>query len=557
MHQTETTQTNSSWYIDPRVTDLVLDPNEQVVDADAHMLTLPETPLSATAAMMGLTNASNIREIGMYGPSSAASVTETNRDNPNLKLYDGVLFPRDAHIVANILWPWFPALTRTTILTTLQHAGIEDTFWRQEGLKDEQEPWAIPHEVRNPDDPIALRLSQMKDWGWPYFGAIDTTVKSIKAINAVALDQAAGGMGFLDETYQGRDGRDHSVGEALAGQMNWLRTHMDLNPEGLLESIQVNPKHHANKNWTDSPDSFFHADGSWAAHHPEKGWGVAALEVQAEVYDALLGAAEVYGNLASSAVDDHKAFLEAEAADFTARATRLRHIILDKFWVENPAHAGGFFARGTDRDAAGNLRPLAVRTSDMGHLLNSAILDGDDPETVRKREAVVRNLFSQEMLCISGIRTLSSDSPHYWEDRYHDGNSWPWQTYYIARGLERHGYQALAADLKQRVWSVHTATGIFPEYVSGSNDPARRLVRRRVVIRDDRILGDPEHPIGQPAQEIQAWTVAAILALECERGMHPEIAAFSQLAMKPSDADKRALEAELLSRVVPVPIAAQ
>jgi glycogen debranching enzyme len=528
-----------------------LDLNETILDVMHFTPTMPARHLPALKSIMRLTAAPRSKEIGLHGPSNAANATEEKRDVAELNLYD-VFFPRDAHVVAGFLREKHPELTKATIMESLRFTGVRENL-RSTGLKDEQELWKVPHEIRDGEnDPIAVRLSQEKDWGWPYYGAVDTTVKNVKAIASVALDESAGGEGFLQEGYIGLDDREHTVGEALQGHLNWIRKRMDLNPEGLVESLWTNPKHHANQTWADSPDAFFHADGSWAEHHPDKNWGVASIELQAETYDALRGAIELYTRQIGHVEGERKKFLETEIQDLTARSKNLRTVVVDKFWVEDPEHFGGFFARGTDRDEEGNLRSLDVRSSDMGHLLNSEILKGDDPDTAQKREAVIRNLFSSEMLSPSGIRTLSTDSARYWEERYHGGNSWPWSTYYIALGLQKHGYYGLAHELKKRIWDLYDQTKILPEYASGSADPDKRLVARKIVIHDPTIEAEPTHAIGQPAQEIQAWTAAAVLAMKYEEGervnsrLRPHRATDKEVPTKATDSNKQQLENEIL-----------
>jgi hypothetical protein len=61
-------------------------------------------------------------------------------------------------------------------------------------------------------------------------------------------------------------------------------------------------------------------------------------------------------------------------------------------------------------------------------------------------------------------------------------------------------------------------TGILGEYFSGSNDPHHRLVNQRVVVENRTLATDPIYPISQLAQEIQAWTAAAVLAIKRRRG---------------------------------------
>lgn len=525
--------------------------DERVIDIKEFDLVFPDKHLSVVKAVEGLTAAPKVGDIGKFGPSNAANATESNKDIEELNLYN-VFFPRDAHIVAQFLYQRFPQLTVATIKESLTYTGVRENL-RGPGPKDEQEAWKVPHEIRDGEkDPIAVRLSQEKDWGWPYYGAVDTTGKNVNAIARVCLDESRGGLDFLSETYKGLDGKEHTVDDALQGHVNWIRKRLDFNKDGILEALWINPKHHANQTWADSTYAFHHADGSWPMHHPEKNWGVAPVELQAETYDALLGARDVYqaklGALSDSLSQDERKHLESEIEDLSMRAERLKETVFTKFWVEDEEKFGGFFARGTDRDEEGNLRPMAIRSSDMGHLLNSRLLDGDEPEIVEKREAVIRNLFSPEMLGINGIRTLSSDSLRYDQDKYHGGTSWPWVTYYTALGLERHGLYGLSYELKKRAFSLYEATKILSEYGTGSDKENERLVTQKVTIFD-ATAPEKIHEVGQPGQEIQAWSAAAMLAMKYEQGdriFRPENA----VPIQAIDEKDRIFEQEVLEPLV-------
>jgi len=270
---------------------------------------------------------------GFTRASKAATVTKENKKIPALNLYDA-FFPRDAHIVAYFLRETYPELTKATILECLRYTGVKDNL-RGPGLKDEQEVGKVPHEVRNGlTDPIAMKLSRTKDWGWPYYGAVDTTGKNINAIAFIAKKR--GGLTFLNTTYTGSDGMNRTIEEGLRSHVNWLRKRMDLNPEGLIECIWINEKHHANQTWADSSDAFHHADGSWPAHYPARNLGVAGVELQAETYDALLNTADVYELLLKSAKGQRKTYLKDEIDDLHARAATLKEVVLAKFWVRDP-----------------------------------------------------------------------------------------------------------------------------------------------------------------------------------------------------------------------------
>ena len=319
---------------------------------------------------------------------------------------------------------------------------------------------------------------------------------------------------------------------------------MDLNSDGLLEALWVNPKHHANQTWADSTDAFHHADGSWPSQFPEKNLGIASVELQAETYDALMNTADLYALLLKGARGQRKQYLKSEIEDLLARAAKLKETVLKNFWIQDSSKFGGFFARGTDRTPKGKLRPLAVRSSDMGHLLNSRLLDGTDADIIAKREAVVKNLFSAEMLCPNGIRTIASDSIRYYKDKYHNGTSWPWVTYYIALGLERHGYYGLARELEKRVMTLYHDTKLLPEYGSGSTNPHERLVTDKIIVSDPT-APEKQYTICQPAQEVQAWTAAAVLGIKYEGKLHASHSALA-VPLVATDEQKRLFERQLL-----------
>lgn len=526
-------------------------PNEEIVEIKHVDIQPPLHHMSVIKAILDLTAANNTDEIGLYGPSNAANASEANKDVAELNLYSE-FFPRDGHVVAELLYDIYPALTEATIMASVTSSGVRENLRSPAGPQDEQEYGKVPHQIRDKNDPRVLERAMSKDRGYPYYGAIDTTSKNIRAIARYSLRDIPESLEYLETEYEARDGKKRTIEDALQSHVNWLRKRMDLNEEGLLESLWINKKHHANQSWADSPDAFHHADGSWAQHHPDKNWGVASVEVQAETYDALLDAAEMYKNLAENSEGTRREHLLEEIDNLTQRALKLRQVVMEKFWVDDPDHYGGYFGRGTDRDEDGNLRPLRIRTSDMGHLLTSRLLDGDDEETVTKREAVIRNLFSSEMLCANGLRTLSSDSLRYREDAYHNGSSWPWTSYYTAKGLERHGYYGLAYELKKRVWSFYDETKTLAEYGTGSEYPERRInTDTEVTIFDPTLNAEPiyhfsQHKIIQPPQEMQAWTVAAILAIKKENG---ERALHSENAMPvyAIDSQKALLEKELLT----------
>jgi len=148
----------------------------------------------------------------------------------------------------------------------------------------------------------------------------------------------------------------------------------------------------------------------------------------------------------------------------------------------------------------------------MGHLLHSRLLDGDDAEIVRRKEALVRTLFSSDMLNISGIRTLSTQEYRFRANSYHNGSVWPWDTHYISLGLLRHGYTALARELMRRTHTVFTTTACFPEFLSGAATDQPVMPTRAIKIYNKKY--NFQQFIEQPPQRIQAWSVAAAVDIE-------------------------------------------
>ncbi|MGH7237036.1 MAG: MGH1-like glycoside hydrolase domain-containing protein, partial [Candidatus Saccharimonadales bacterium] len=213
-------------------------------------------------------------------------------------------------------------------------------------------------------------------------------------------------------------------------------------------------------------------------------------------------------------------------------AENLRGAIMDLFWTDE---RGGYFVLGTDRDSAGRLRQLKVKTSNMGHLLHSRLLAGDDPMIIDRREAVIKQLFSAEMLGLNGIRTLASDEIRYRPGAYHNGSVWIWDNYLISQGLSQLGYHNLAHCINDKLLVDIASTRRFPEYLRGDNDRQRRLNQRTIDVYDhkNKFLNHLE----QPPQDVQAWSLAAILSLKLRRasGQHQTV-----------DSQKLALEDSLL-----------
>jgi glycogen debranching enzyme len=461
-----------------------------------------------------LVDAKGFADVGLHGPVMASTSLEEGETEKSFRRYEA-LFGRDSLRVAMDLVDKYPKLAHATVVKLAELQGYKND------LASEEEPGRIIHESRAEDDPIRKQLTQEEGWGWPYYASVDSTPEFVRTL--VAYCKVDNSTALLHETYQGRDGEEHTMSEALQGAVGWIVRRLDANKEGLLEYVRVNPRRVENEVWKDSPDAYHHADGTLANLEQ----GITSVEVQRVAYDALLDAAEMYEDAMG---------LREEAALLREKAEKLRAAIFEYFWTDEK---GGYFVLGTDRDEAGDLRQLKVRTSNMGHLLHSRLLVGNDPEIVAKREAVIRQLFSPQLLNINGVRTLANDEIRFSPGGYHNGSVWLWDTYFISKGLEHHGYFGLADELRKRILNVVNVTEQFPEYARGDDGMEPSLNEREIDVYDSDL--SRINRIEQPPQEVQAWTVAAIAAVKNKRKLG--------VLTEADDPTKRQFELEVLESI--------
>lgn len=417
-----------------------------------------------------------------------AVALEQGEVREHLRLFETV-FGRDSLRVSIELIPHYPLLARTTVLELARLQGVEDNYEREEELG------RIVHEARDISDPIARKITEQAGWGWPYYGSVDATPEFIRTLTAYC-QRSEENRAFLSEEYTDRLGNTQTVAHALEMSLAWIDRRLNSNPEGLLEFRSILPRGIKNQVWKDSPDSYHHADGTIANHDR----GIASIEVQVTTYDALIDAAELYEDVFDQPV---------RARELRLQADRIRNSILTNFWTDDK---GGYFVLGTDRDEHGRLRQLKVRTSNMGHVLNSRLLKGIDPHIVHMREAVMRQMMSPELLNVSGIRRLASDEVRFRPGAYHNGSVWLWDTHHIAKGMRRLGYVREADDLDSRILGVVNSINMFPEYVRGDDKPVPSVNAYIITVHDT--VNDWVMNAEQPPQEVQAWTVAAILAIK-------------------------------------------
>lgn len=463
---------------------------EKIVNIQLFKSTLPISRLSSLGEIYRLTASSKISEIGANGPIIAALSSESNAATHNGQGLYNAVFGRDSLRVALDLVKHYPKLASATIRKLAELQGTKFD------ASSEEEPGRIPHEIRIATDPIAIKMTKERGWSWPYYGSVDATPEFIRTLSAFCK-LSHKNIDFLSETYFDKDGKIQTIANTLVCAVDWVLSRMKNNPDGLLEFKSTIQYGIENQVWKDSWDAYHHSDGTIANHKR----GVASIEVQTVSHDALLDAADLYE---TDVIGKHD-----EAKKLREQAKLLSNKILDIFWTEDK---GGYFVIGTDRDDSGKLRQLKIRTSNMGHVLNSRVIDGDDEEHVRKRLSILRQLQSPEMLSVGGIRTLASDEVRFREGAYHNGSVWIWDTHHIAKGARRHAddpeFEKFANDLGDRIQKAVDTLEEFPEYIRGSNEIA---INTRVVDVFDT-KANRINRVEQPPQEVQAWSVAAILA---------------------------------------------
>ena len=451
--------------------------------------------ISSVEQMLRLTRAQSPEMIGKTGPSLAAIALESaDINNPtetpdHLRLYETV-FGRDSLRTAIDLISTYPELARATVLRLSELQGLEDNIYREE------EMGRIVHEARSSDDPIARQITSERQWNWPYYGSVDATPEFIRTLTAYC-QKTEENTQFLLQEYTDLNGNTQTISHALELSLAWIERRLNSNPEGFLEYKSPLEKGIENQVWKDSPDAYHHADGTIANHDK----GIASIEVQVTTFDALIDAAELFEDI----LDDRD-----RAANLRQKAANLRAAILEKFWTEDK---GGYFVLGLDYDpVTSKHRQMKIRTSNMGHALNSRLLKGNDPEIVRKREAIVNQIVSPELQTPNGIRTLAADEVRYRNGAYHNGSIWPWDTHHIAKGLRRLGYKQEANHIDKKLLKISQELGFYPEYIRGNDSDKPQINTRSIIVRD-KITGKL-NKVEQPPQEVQAWTVASILATE-------------------------------------------
>jgi glycogen debranching enzyme len=340
-------------------------------------------------------------------------------------------FGRDALIASIQTLMINPEVARGTLRYLSQHQG------RRVDTSREEEPGKILHEVRY-GELANLKLIPHT----PYYGSVDST--PLFLVCAVEM------MDWLND-------QDLFVEllPSILSALKWVDQYGDSDHDGFVEYAERASGGVRNQGWKDSSDSLLYPDGR-PAELP-----VALVEVQGYVYQAKVGLSRIFERLGQSAMAER---LSREAAE-------LRRRFELSFWLDQEQ----FYAQGLDR----NKTPIRSITSNPAHCLWAGIIDPERAEILRDR------LMAPDMFSGWGIRTLSSDSPHYNPMSYHNGTIWPHDNSIAAAGLRRYRHTEAAGQVIEGIMEagIRMPDYRLPELFCGfrrdmqyNNGPAEYLV---------------------------------------------------------------------------------
>jgi glycogen debranching enzyme len=416
-------------------------------------------------------------------------------------LYNNAVFGRDSLEVAEDVMETRPDIAKR-VITTL--AALQGTEYN---ALSEEEPGRIHHEHRSinigdtAQNPDSLRIMQelVETWGgdensMTYYGSVDATPLFVKVVDSFChhYDDE-----ILTTAVTNKDGQEITIGQSFERAVDWIESHVASSPLGLVEFKRVNPLGIKNQVWKDSEEFYVHADGT------EVTSSVASIEVQGLAYDALIAAAE-------RAERDR---IPEKAAHYKELANNIQGKVMD-LWLDDEQ----YFALGYDYDDNNNTRFIKTCTANPAALLNTTIFD-NLPEQDRQKYigAIVQKILSSDFLTDAGIRSRALHHEGLvpiWD--YHGTFvTWPKETYDVAKGLRRQGFEELSEQLESRIMNLFRLARNYPEFVYVDKS-GTLLINKSMASESVEIIGS------NTPERLQAWSVSAALAIKNRQPLdHP------------------------------------
>lgn len=425
----------------------------------------------------------------------ATLVTPAGIQASDWELYRGAVFGRDSLMVGLDLVRWYPEVALVALKTAASHQGTATN------LHTEEEPGRIHHEHRpgrnrHTQPPSEAELARLADlvqsWqigsvddGLTYYGTVDATPQFIRLLRDYVAWQ---GDAILDEPVIHARGEARTLRTSLEAAARWIIERINHSSIGLVEFQHTNPRGITFQVLRDGGTAYLHPTGDLAHSQAP----IAALEVQALAYDALLAAAELLPNSPESTV-------------WRTHAAALRQSMFRQFWIPGDER----FAMAIDRDDLGTPRLIVTHSSAEGELLDTRVFD-DVPKRTKRRyvEGIIGRMYSPQFLTDVGLRMRAHAHAAIIDYCDYQGTytSWVVTTNIFARGLRRQGFPVLATEMEERYLRGIAAADALLEFFFVDLDGHVHLQSTPSPEDSARILAATNLP-----ERTQAWTLSAAL----------------------------------------------